>query len=161
MNLHTLSWAEKVFGHADLGHGSRTKQAARMAVRAAELPSAKITQTFRDPAERQGAYCFVQNGAIRPQALLQSIQIATVRRCSGLPFVFVAIDGSSITLTDRDYRKDFGSIGLFGSGARGLKVLDALAISPNGSTLGVAIVAMVVLRSREEPHTAREAQSRG
>ena len=138
MNLHTLSWAEKVFGHADLGHGSRTKRAVRMAARAAELPSGRITQVFRDPAERQGAYCFVQNGAIRPQALLQSIQTATVRRCAGLPFAFVAIDGSSITLTDRDYRKDFGSIGPFGSGARGLKVLDALAISPSGSSLGVA-----------------------
>jgi hypothetical protein len=46
----------------------------------------------------------------------------------------VAIDGSSLQLTDRQREKGFGTIGASSVGAHGLKVISALAIEPNGAT---------------------------
>jgi len=49
----------------------------------------------------------------------------------------VAIDGSSLTLTDVGQRKDFGSVGSLTKRGRGLKVISAFAISPDGVPLGL------------------------
>ena len=52
-------------------------------------------------------------------------------------FCFVAIDGSSIKLTDWKRCKDFGAIGPTNIGARGLKVINAYAVCPDGVPLGL------------------------
>ena len=63
---------------------------------------------------------------------------ACVRRAEDYPFVFVPIDGTSLTLADHSQAKDFGSIGSRERGARGLKVVDAIALSPAGVPVGLA-----------------------
>ena len=58
-------------------------------------------------------------------------------RCCGQKSIFLVLDGSSLTLTDTAEEKGFGSIGSRGKGARGLKVMNALALGPSGQTIGI------------------------
>jgi len=61
---------------------------------------------------------------------------ATLARSAELPFVFVPVDGTSISVVDRTAERDFGSVGSDAQGARGAKVIDALAVDPQGTVLG-------------------------
>ena len=51
--------------------------------------------------------------------------------------VYVVVDGSSINLTDAGEEKDFGPIGSPNCPARGLKMMNALAVSRDGVPLGL------------------------
>ena len=62
---------------------------------------------------------------------------ACAERCAGEEFVFCAVDGSSVTVTDSNDEKDLGSIGARSQGARGVKVISALAISAKGVPQGL------------------------
>jgi hypothetical protein len=137
LNSEQERWAREEFGGAELGDGRRTDRAVRMAARAAENPGGKISRVFCDDAERQGAYDFLESGHASAAALIKAMAAATAKRASEQSFAFVALDGSSITLTDRVGSKDFGSVGTLSAGARGLKVVNGLACNPNGAPLGL------------------------
>ena len=62
---------------------------------------------------------------------------AAAARAAREAFAFAPVDGSSIKLTDRAKSKGFGSVGTFAHGARGLKVINTLACSPQGTPLGL------------------------
>jgi hypothetical protein len=109
-----------------------------MATEAAENPSGRVSTVFRRPAERQGAYDFLESKHVAPDAILAAATDATARRAAQFPFVFVPLDGTSLTLTDLARAKDFGSVGARARGARGLKVIDAVAVAPDGTPLGIA-----------------------
>jgi hypothetical protein len=51
--------------------------------------------------------------------------------------VLIPLDGSSLTLTDRQCSKGFGHIGPLRCRAQGLKVMNTLALTPQGEVLGV------------------------
>jgi Transposase DNA-binding len=130
-------WAWEEFGKADLGHGSRTSRLARMASKAALEPAGKVSEVFETDADRQGAYGLLESPSVKVEAIVDAIGHACARRCAEHSFVFVPVDGSSVTLTDTTRTKDFGPIGTTGRGARGIKVMDAIAVSPAGVPLGV------------------------
>lgn len=130
------SWAFEEFGRAELGDGRRRSRLLNMARAAVEAPSGKISDTFSCVREREGAYDFLQSGKVRAEALTDSIGMACVERCVDKSYVFVAVDGSSLTLTDRRLAKDFGVLGSRTKG-RGLKVITSLAIDCDGTPLGV------------------------
>lgn len=144
------AWAEEEFGGAILGDARRTTRLIRIASRAAMAPSGKVSEVFRDAAERQGAYDFVESPHVHSEALVQAAVRACAARCSTHNFVFVPVDGTSLTLVDQERTKDFGAIGTYGQGARGLKVIDAIAISPDGVPLGVSALRWWV-RPTERP----------
>jgi hypothetical protein len=137
LNTEQERWARREFGGAELGDRRRIDRAVRMAARAAENPGGKISRVFCDDAERQGAYDFLESGHASAAALTAAMGAATARRASGQSFAFVALDGSSLTLTDRLGSKDFGSVGTLNAGARGLKVINGLACNPSGVPLGL------------------------
>lgn len=95
-----------------------------------------MLDVFESSAERQGSYDFLENSAISAEALCDSIGEASLMRANGAE-VFVAVDGTSLTLTDRLQRKDFGAVGTKQVKARGLKVINAYAIAANGTPLGI------------------------
>jgi hypothetical protein len=130
-------WAVEEFGQAKLGDERRRVRLIAMAARAAQAPSGRVTEVFRQEAERQGAYDFLESPHIDSSALLNALRQACVARCAGLPYVFVPVDGTSITVVDRMKVKDFGAIGTYAQGSRGLKVIDSIAVSPEGVPLGV------------------------
>ena len=109
-----------------------------IATRVAQHPAGKVTEVFAHrPQEREAAYDFLENSAISADAIAEAHHRTTARRCVGLPFVFVAVDGSSLQFPDGKQAKGLGFIGSYKAGARGLKVLTAVAVSPEGVPLGV------------------------
>jgi hypothetical protein len=103
--------------------------------RVAERPAGRLTEVFTTPSELQGAYDFVR-GSVASQRLVDAFAQATLRACRD-EWLYVVVDGSSLSLTDRAKTKDFGSIGKRAFPTRGIKVLTALAVEPNGATLGL------------------------
>jgi len=129
-------WAEEQFATLELGDARREYRAVRMLRRVAEHPAGRLTEVFLDAAERQAAYDFVESNASAP-ALVDALAQATVRAAGTAPFVFVLVDGTSLTLTDRRKTKDFGSVGARALPAHGLKVIDALAVNASGTPIGL------------------------
>lgn len=137
MNEATIGgWAKSEFGRAQLGDVRRTKRLVQMAKAVGAAPSGRVTQVFREMREREGAYDLLQNEHVQLKDVADAMFAATVARAE-TPFVYVAIDGSSLTLTDGTHDKGFGRIGSDNHGGRGLKVMNALAIAPNGTPVGL------------------------
>jgi hypothetical protein len=130
-------WAEEVFAHAELGDSRRTRRLVQLAVEAAKHPAGKVLEVCKTSATRQGAYDFLNNSSVAPEAVQQAVTIATARACSSENFCFVVIDGTSLTLTDWRRNKDFGAVGSTNNGARGLKVMNAYAIAADGTPIGL------------------------
>jgi hypothetical protein len=100
-------------------------------------PSGRVSKVFRDPAGLQAAYDFLEHDTIAAEAVQRVASIEAAARCCGQKSIFLVLDGSSFTLTDTAEEKGFGSIGSRGKGARGLKVMNALALGPAGQTIGI------------------------
>ena len=131
----TRDWAREQLAFADFGHVRRVDRAVEMLRRAAERPSGQLTRVFDDAAELQAAYNFVE-GAVPPAAIVRAFASAALAAASG-ETVNVVIDGTSLSLTDRTKTKGFGSVGKREFPTRGLKVIDAIAVSPDGVPLGM------------------------
>lgn len=103
----------------------------------AARPAGRISEVFKRSAERQAAYDFVEHDGVSAQAVRDAIGDACARSCAQHERVLVAIDGTSLNLTDRAQNKGFGHVGTIERGARGLKVMNTLALTPQGEVLGV------------------------
>jgi hypothetical protein len=130
-------WAGEEFGQARLGDARRTARLVRMAAGVARRPGGRVLDVFRSSADRQGAYDFLANERIEADAMLEAMRTAMLRRAQGESECIVVVDGSSLRLKDWKRRKDFGSIGARDKGARGLKVVHALALRRDGTPLGL------------------------
>ena len=135
-HAESLEWAQEEFGRAELGDTRRTARLVAMGAAACECPSGKVAAVFGVEREREGAYDFLESAHVLPQEIVASIVCATTARSRGLPFVFVPVDGSSISAADRARTRDFGNVGSDSHGSRGLKVVDALAVDPDGMVVG-------------------------
>jgi hypothetical protein len=130
-------WAFGEFGQADLKDIRRGGRLIAMAARAAEAPAGKVSEVFTDRAELQGAYDFLESPHVSASEVSKGAGLAAAERAAREPFVFVPLDGTSLTLTDRAQSKDFGSVGALSQRSRGLKVINALGVSPQGVPLGL------------------------
>ncbi|MBV8613017.1 MAG: IS4 family transposase [Acetobacteraceae bacterium] len=128
-------WAQDEYGQADLGDARRTSRVVQMLERAMEYRAGKVTQVFPDGAERKGAYRLLENDQVQPESLIDAAGCSCARRSAAYPYVLVPVDGSSATLADPI--GELGSVGTYASGARGIKVISAIALSPEGEPLGV------------------------
>ena len=135
--LSSASWAREEFGTCELGDRRRTRRLVRVAAKLAENPAGKVTEVFATSAERQGAYDLLANPEVSAASLIESVAMATVDRGEGLEFAYVSVDGTSITLTDRAGTKGFGRVGSNAQGNRGVKIVHAYAVAPNGVPLGI------------------------
>lgn len=129
-------WSVAEFGGVDLGDTRRTARLVAIGAAACERPSGKVAAVFVTDREREGAYDFFESEHVSAKEIMAGIVAATIGRSLGLPFVFVAVDGTSVTVVDRAHEHDFGCVGSDNNGARGAKVIDALAVDPNGMVIG-------------------------
>jgi hypothetical protein len=134
----SADWAQREFGKAKIRDARWLARLVLVAAQAARRPAGKVTEVFGNDADRQGAYGLLESQDVTGTQLGASIFEACAKRCVGEEFVFCAVDGSSVTVTDLNHDKDLGSIGTHRQGARGLKVISALTISAKGVPLGVA-----------------------
>ena len=107
-----------------------------MISRALERPSGRLASVFAEPRERQGAYDFVEHESVKADAVEEAVGIGFVANCKKEESVLVALDGTSLTLTDRARAKGFGSIGSRNMGVRGEKVVTSLAMTTSGVPIG-------------------------
>ena len=108
-----------------------------MGAQVARRPGGTVSEVFNDAAARQGAYGLLECATVTRTQIAEAMFGADARRCATLPFVYVPVDGSSVTFTDVARAKGFGSVGNHVHGARGLKVINALLVSPLGVPLGL------------------------
>ena len=134
--MRIRTWAESSFGHAHLGDMRRTRRLVSMAENVARRPGGRVTDVFRTGATRQAAYDFLEHDSVSADEVGKAMFTATAGSVRDLDRVLVAVDGSSLNLTE-GADKGFGSIGTISCGARGLKVMSALALSEDGVSIGL------------------------
>lgn len=159
-NSEAWQAAVEDFGDADLKDRRRSDRLVAMAAGVYERPSGLISEVFRLAADLHGAYDFVENDKVAPSSLIEALGRATARRSAGLPFVYVVVDGSSITLADHAKKKDFGTLGSGKRSSRGLKVMNALAVDPLGATLGLVAQEYWTRPKRKKKSSAKRASLR-
>jgi hypothetical protein len=137
MDRESWQWGREEFGGAELGDARLVRRAVRMAATAASRPRGRILDVFQTSAERQGAYDFLENSRFGAELLAASMYAATARRCEGAAYVLVGVDGSSLSVVDHLRTKDVGAIGSTAQGGRGIKVINAYAVSETGVPLGL------------------------
>lgn len=157
-NATSRQWAEAELGGVELGDARRTARLVTMAAAACERPSGKVAAVFTSDAEREGAYDFLESEDVSAPDIVEGLAQATVGRSIGLPFVFVPVDGSSVTVVDRTGECDFGRVGSDSNGARGLKVIDAIGVDPQGVPIG--LLALTWWARPLQPSPARGSQAR-
>ena len=135
--LDERTWAEQEFYQAHLGDLRANRRLARIAEQAARTPAGQLTAVFRDAAEREGAFRFMENPRFSAEQIAAAAHSACALRCSAYEYVFVPTDGSSLLLADSLGHKGFGGVGSWRKGGRGLQTMTAIAVSPSGIPLGV------------------------
>lgn len=108
-----------------------------MASRAAETPGGRVTEVFSVPAEREGAYRLVENVNVDDKAVARAAHEACARRCESEGFVFVAVDGCTLSVTDVTGDKGFGKVGTKDTRGRGIEAMNAIAVNADGTSLGL------------------------
>jgi hypothetical protein len=133
-------WAKGEFGEAQLGDKRRTQRLVQMAAHAALRPAGKLTQVWKEGAEREGAYRLLENEQVQARAMGSAAHQAAFRRARG-PYVYVPVDGTSLSVRAARHKprdKGFGPVGTAKARARGLEVINALVVSAQGVALGPA-----------------------
>jgi len=131
------AWVSEEFGELEVVDARLKPRVKRMAKRAMECGGGRISDVFCNDAERQGAYDLLEGGRVPGETLSESMGAACVQRSAHAKFVFVPIDGSSIQVVDRRKRTDLGLVGTYTNNGRGLMVVSALAVSLEGTPLGL------------------------
>jgi hypothetical protein len=134
--LRSEEWARETFGSADLGDVRRTARLVKVAARAAERPSGKLSEVFEAASELDAAYDFVERDQTSSERLDTAAGRGTAKKCAGEEFVYVVEDGSSLAIVDGTGDKGLGCVGTTRAGAHGLKVVGVLAVGPDGCPIG-------------------------
>jgi hypothetical protein len=129
-------WARGTFGGAVLGDVRRTERLVAMAAAAASNPAGKVTQVFSSSADREGAFRLLESDDVHSARVSDAVFDTSAQMCADKSFVFVAVDATSLTLSDRKKRRELGRVGP-AFPTRGLHVMSALAVDPEGATVGL------------------------
>ena len=135
--IEAHDWATGEFGHAVLGDERRTRRLIGIARGVLMRPGGTIGAVFDNLAELHGAYDFVENDAVPPAAIGAAMGVATATRARAFAMVWIATDGSSVTVADRKRGKETGRVGASTFATRGDKIHSALVLDPDGIPLGL------------------------
>ena len=136
MNEGAREWSQVQAGWADFGDARRGARFGRMLHRIAEHPAGRVTQVFDKGPERDCAYDWLE-GSVQPSAIVAALRQGTLGVASGVERLFVAIDGTSLSLVDRRKAKGLGSVGARKLPTRGIQCVTSLALSEEGVPLGL------------------------
>lgn len=92
---------------------------------------------FDRDEERAGAYDFLENAAIKADALATILFETTAASARSDETVYVVLDGTTLTLTDRKETRELGRIGSPNRAARGIQAMSAFAVASDGVPLGL------------------------
>jgi hypothetical protein len=108
-----------------------------MAAEVAAAPSGRMTRVFQSLAALEAAGRFIRSEEVDDEAIRASMRRATAHRCQGHRWVWVPVDQSALTLADPQGRKDLGHVGTTKTPARGLQVMTAIGVTPDGVPQGL------------------------
>jgi len=131
-------WAYETFGGVEVGNRRRSRRVVAVAAGLAARTAGRVTEVFSDSADREGAYRLLSNERVPSGALVHALGEATARACAAHKKVYVAVDGSSLSLPDAKGARGLGGVGAWKDYGRGLHVVTALALDAEGHALGVA-----------------------
>src|SRR5579884_1320022 len=132
-----LGWAQSEFGRAQLGDERRTRRLVLLGAELARQPAGTVTRACSSSASREGAFRWLENDAVRVEPVREALVEATLARCADRQLVYVSIDGTSLTLTDKTGDKGLGSIGAWSTGSRGVHAMTAFAVGTDGGPIGI------------------------
>lgn len=147
------TWASRTFGSAKLGNTLRTQRLVAVAEEAAKRPSGVVSQACASSASREGAFRLLENAKVRPDAVAAAVHTRTVRDCRRDAIVFVAVDGSELTIADVAGAKGLGGVGAWNKGARGVQTMNALAVGADGTPIGLCAQKMWLRTERSQVGT--------
>jgi hypothetical protein len=137
INADARGWAVEEFSRARLGDARRTKRLIATAAQVVQAPAGRVSEAVVGVAEREGAYRLVEHEEVAAEEVSRSASMASANRGQGYEFVFVPVDQTSLNLPDPSGNRGLGSIGERRSRARGLQVMNAIAVAPDGTPLGL------------------------
>jgi hypothetical protein len=149
--IRNANWAKQEFGEARLGNALRNRRVERLAAAVLRKPAGTVTAVLKGAADREGAFRLLRNEHVSAAELGRSSHQATARRCHGA-WTTVAIDQTTLSVTDNQRRKGLGPTGDGKSNRRGAEVMSALAVTPQGTPLG--LLAQRWWRRSDEPSAA-------
>jgi hypothetical protein len=100
-------------------------------------PTANIPQACGSAMAAKAAYRFLDNEAVRWEALLEPHYEATQERIRGRRLVLVAQDTTTLNYSSHPNTQGLGPIGTDRQNVRGLMVHDTMAFTPQGMPLGL------------------------
>src|SRR5205807_1092547 len=130
------AWAEQEFGSAALGDARRTRRVKAMALVAMDRPAGQVTAVYAGAA-REGAFRLLENDEVDAAEIARSAHRACAQRAKAEKFVFAPVDGTSLSITDRQQEKGLGQVGARHMNISGVQVMTAIAVSPRGVPLGI------------------------
>lgn len=130
-------WARETFSTAAVGDERRVRRLVRIAEAVVARPAGTITEVFQSSAEREAAYRLLSNEQVKSEALAEAVFATTARHCKDEDVIYVAVDGSSLSVVDRRQARDVGFVGAWSQGGRGMHVVSALALDQHGVAIGL------------------------
>ncbi len=130
------AWAEAEYGSAVLGDARRVRRLVRMAEGVMNRPAGQVTAVY-EGAEREGAFRLLENDAVDTDEIARAAHRACARRAGGASFVFVPVDGTSLSITDRELAKGLGAVGARHMNVSGVQVMTGIAVTRDGVPLGI------------------------
>lgn len=128
-------WAAAEVAGAELGDKRRRARLASLVAAIVEQPTASLPEATGSWAGAKAAYRFLDNAAIRPQAILQAARPAVLARVAEQPTVLVVQDTTSLDFTAHPATQGLGH--LENAHCRGLLLHSGLAVAPDGVPLGL------------------------
>src|SRR5260370_41751353 len=104
-------WAEEEFGQAQLGDVRRTRRLVMLGAELARQPAGTVTRACASSASREGAFRWLESDAVRVEPVRDALVQATLGRCAEQRLVYVSVDGTSMTLTDKTGQKGLRGMG--------------------------------------------------
>jgi hypothetical protein len=130
-------WAYETFSGVEVGSRRRSQRVVRLAASVAMHAAGTVTQVCPDSAGREGAYRLLSNEQVPASELTRSMCRATAEQCGAHAQVYVAVDGTSLSLRDSKGIRGVGGVGAWKDHGRGLQVVTALALDVKGTPIGV------------------------
>ena len=131
-------WARHEFAHLRLGDRRLNERVITVSRAFASQSTASLPQACGGSrAANQAACRLFANPRVSMDAILRSHYQATLGRCRGRETVLVPQDTTTLNYSAHPLTEGLGPIGAKAEGAQGLIVHDTLAVTPQGTPLGL------------------------
>lgn len=131
------AWAQTHFSGADLPDLRLKKRLVKMSRTIVSQPGTSIPNAMEKWADIKGAYRFLSNPEVQPDAIQAGHREVVRGICAQESVVLCVQDTSILDFTRQKEMKNLGKVGASQCSSRGLHQHTALAVTPDGRTLGI------------------------